>query len=48
MSIIPKENKETFFEESNNEINEEIAFSLSLNNCKEGISYKIEIINKEQ
>ena len=43
-----KENKETFFEESNNEINEEIAFSLSLKNCKEDISYKVEIINKEQ
>ena len=48
MYTIQKENKETFFEESNNEINEEIAFSLSLKNCKEDISYKVEIINKEQ
>ena len=48
MYIIPKENKETFLEESNNEINEEIILSLSLENCKEDISYKIEIINKEQ
>jgi hypothetical protein len=48
MFIIPKENKESFCEESINEINEEILFSFSLKNCKEDISYKIEIINKEQ
>jgi hypothetical protein len=48
MYIIPKENKETFLEESNNEINEEIILRFSLENCKEDISYKIEIINKEQ